>query len=198
MTGTGLSEAQIEERRTEARRRVQQQHTDKVNLQHIEKLNLPHVFSQSCLQCEVCMVPTLTGKPGNVRKLFQSGKSQGILNRLEKSGNCTKNTGKMREFYPKYWKNEEILGSFYFYFFSDFLIEVYLLNRFLYVLNPLNKTPKKYWKMVREYWKSQSENVGTMGLYSSNANRPTGTTSIVFDSRGWFCNFCEKFERLEI
>ena len=28
--------------------------------------------------------------------IFQSGKSQGILNRLEKSGNFTQNTGKLR------------------------------------------------------------------------------------------------------
>ena len=37
----------------------------------------------------------------NLEKLenfFQSGKSQGILNRLEKSGNFTQNAGKMREF----------------------------------------------------------------------------------------------------
>ena len=50
------------------------------------------------------------------------------------------------QFYPKYWKNEEILASSYFSF--DFLIEVYLLNS-------LNKTLKKYWKMERKYWKSQ-------------------------------------------
>ena len=30
--------------------------------------------------------------------IFQSGKSQGILNRLEKSGEITQNTGKVREF----------------------------------------------------------------------------------------------------
>ena len=30
--------------------------------------------------------------------IFQSGKSQGILNRLEKSGKTTQNTGKIREF----------------------------------------------------------------------------------------------------
>ena len=30
-------------------------------------------------------------------KTFQSGKSQGILNRLEKSGNFTQNTGKVRK-----------------------------------------------------------------------------------------------------
>ena len=30
--------------------------------------------------------------------IFQSGKSQGILNRLEKSGKIAQNTGKLREF----------------------------------------------------------------------------------------------------
>ena len=30
--------------------------------------------------------------------IFQSGKSRGILNRLEKSGKITQNTGKLREF----------------------------------------------------------------------------------------------------
>ena len=30
--------------------------------------------------------------------IFQSGKSQGILNRLEKLGKITQNTGKLREF----------------------------------------------------------------------------------------------------
>ena len=58
----------------------------------------------------------------------------------EKSGNFEQ-SGKVREFYPKYWKNEEILASFCFYFFSDFSIEVYLLNS-------LNKTLKKYWTIT--------------------------------------------------
>ena len=57
------------------------------------------------------MVPTLTGK---MRKLFQSGKSLGILNRLEKllgkCGNFTQNAG----------KNGDILGSFYLYFSLNF------------------------------------------------------------------------------
>ena len=43
------------------------------------------------------MVPTWTGKPGIIGKLFQSGKSQGILHRLEKSGKFGQNTGKVRE-----------------------------------------------------------------------------------------------------
>ena len=70
----------------------------------------------SSAQGRVYMAPTWTGKPRKLENFFQSGKSQGILNRLEKSGNFTQNTGKMREFYPKYWKIGEILASFYFYF----------------------------------------------------------------------------------
>ena len=35
---------------------------------------------------------------GKWEGIFQSGKSQGILNRLEKSGKITQNTGKLREF----------------------------------------------------------------------------------------------------
>ena len=68
----------------------------------------------------------------------------------ETSWNFTQNTGK-----------EGILARFYFYFFSDFLIEVYLLNT-------LNKTLKKYWKMEKKIWKSQgnlSENVGTVIVF---------------------------------
>ena len=34
----------------------------------------------------------------NWEGIFQSGKSQGILNKLEKSGKITQNTGKLREF----------------------------------------------------------------------------------------------------
>ena len=47
---------------------------------------------------------TVTGFPLGLENLekwegiFQSGKSQGILNRLEKSGKITQNTGKLREF----------------------------------------------------------------------------------------------------
>ena len=78
------------------------------------------------------MVPTWTGKPW---EKSQSGKSQENLNRLEKS---------------------VILASFYFYFSITFyLIKVYLLSRFLYLLNSLNKTPKNTGK-----WKKVLENVG--------------------------------------
>ena len=100
------------------------------------------------------MVPTWTGKPGKWENIFQSGKSQGILNRLEKSGNCTQNTRKLREVF------------IYYFFFSNFLIEVYLLNRVLYLLNSFNETLKKYWKMENKTGKvreiCQSENVGSM------------------------------------
>ena len=45
------------------------------------------------------MVPTSTGKPGKWEGIFQSGKSQGILSRLEKSENFTQNTRKIRKNY---------------------------------------------------------------------------------------------------
>ena len=43
-------------------------------------------------------VPTRTGKPGKMRRHFPVRESQGILNRLEKSGKITRNTGKIRKF----------------------------------------------------------------------------------------------------
>ena len=48
------------------------------------------------------MVPTGTRNQRNLEKwagIFQSGKSQGILSRLEKSGNFTQNTGKIKKSY---------------------------------------------------------------------------------------------------
>ena len=54
-----------------------------------------------CKHHQCYRVPTRTGKSENLEKwegIFQSGKNQGILNRLEKSGNITQNTGKMRKF----------------------------------------------------------------------------------------------------
>ena len=78
--------------------------------------------------------------------------------RVEKSGNFTQNTGKVREFQPVY----------IFIFFFDFSIEVYLLNRFLYLLNSLNKMLKKYWKMEKSTGKvreiCQFKNVGIMNV----------------------------------
>ena len=56
------------------------------------------------------MVPTSTGK---LEYIFK----------LEKS------TGKVGEFYPKYWKGQGIFASFFKkYFFSIFLMEAHLLN----------------------------------------------------------------------
>ena len=68
----------------------------------------------------------------------------------EKSGNFTQNTGKMRNFYPIYWKSEDILASF-----CIFLVQVPLLNRFFYLLNSANKTPKKF----TGKWKENTGNV---------------------------------------
>ena len=69
-------------------------------------------------------------------------KWENFLSRLEKSGNFTQNTGENREFDPKYWKSEEILASFF-----SLLIEVYLLNKFLYLLSSLNRTLKNTGKL---------------------------------------------------
>ena len=101
------------------------------------------------------MVPTRTRKPGKIEKHFPV---------REKSGNFQK-TGKVREFYPKYWKNEGILlkileklgnfSQFLLDFFPEFLFEVYMLSKFLYLLNSLNKTLKKYWKIEKISWKNR-------------------------------------------
>ena len=58
--------------------------------------------------------------------IFQSGKSQGILNRLEKSGNFEQ-TGKVRENHTKYWKTEEISEKIICYFSMIFKLTVYYL-----------------------------------------------------------------------
>ena len=42
--------------------------------------------------------------------IFQSGKRRGILNRLEKSGNFAQISGKIKDFYIKFWESEGILG----------------------------------------------------------------------------------------
>ena len=55
------------------------------------------------------MVPTRTGKPG---KTEGSGKSQGILLRLEKLGNFTQNTGKNQKNNTlENWKNTGKIGQ---------------------------------------------------------------------------------------
>ena len=57
-------------------------------------------------QLHYYMIPPRTGKPGKRESIFQSGKSQGILLRLEKSGNFTQNIRKIRK--KLYWKIERI------------------------------------------------------------------------------------------
>ena len=74
------------------------------------------VLKVSHLICVLFMVPTWTGK-----------------------------MGKVREFYPKY-REKDIFANFYFYFCADLLIEMYLLNRFLYLLNKTLENGKNYWK----------------------------------------------------
>ena len=65
-------------------------------------------------------------KSGN----FEETGKVGILPKiLEKWGNFTENTGKVKKFQP----------VITYIFFSKFLIQVYSLNRFLYLLNSLNK-----------------------------------------------------------
>ena len=61
----------------------------------------------------------------NGSTVFHSGKSKGILN--------------IRVILPKILEKWGNFSQFYFYHFSDFLTEVYLLNRFLFLLNVLNK-----------------------------------------------------------
>ena len=63
------------------------------------KLNFPFTSEQR-VNNFVCVarVPTRTGKREKWEGIFQSGKSHGILIRLEKSWKITQNTGKLREF----------------------------------------------------------------------------------------------------
>ena len=77
---------------------------------------------------------------GKVREFLTDGKSQGILPKI------LENEGILHKILEKF------LASFYFYFFFDFLIEVYLLNRFLYLLNSFIKHWKNTGKMERKYW----------------------------------------------
>ena len=50
------------------------------------------------VHCSSNRVPTRTGNLEKWEGIFQSGKNEGILNRLEKSGKITQNTGKLGEF----------------------------------------------------------------------------------------------------
>ena len=68
--------------------------------------------------------------------IFQSGKSQGILNRLEKSGKITQNTGKLREFQT----------NIIFYFLVIFKLTVYYFAEMHQIFSYKRKLLKKYWK----------------------------------------------------
>ena len=76
--------------------------------QHVELLQSPNWVTRGC-RTAVTIVTFFdqTGFPLGLENLekwegiFQSGKSQGILNRLEKSGKNSQNTGKLREFQKK-------------------------------------------------------------------------------------------------
>ena len=65
-----------------------------------------HVLRQS--HCESLLLSGLTLRLDKWEGIFQSGKSQGILNRLEKSENHT-----------KYWKPQGISDKYNLSFFSD-------------------------------------------------------------------------------
>ena len=77
-------------------------------LDYIEKLlcgqNLQSSWNVIIMEILINSHAEWTGFPLRLENLekwegiFQSGKSQGILNRLEKSGKITQNTGKLREF----------------------------------------------------------------------------------------------------
>ena len=87
------------------------------------------------------------------------------------TGSTFSSQRKVGEFWT-YWKSNGNLPKVlerrenFSQFFSDCLIKVYLLNRSLHLLNSLNKTLKKYWKMEKNTGKvreiCQSEKVGTM------------------------------------
>ena len=78
--------------------------------------------------------------------IFQSGKSRGILNRLEKSENHT-----------KYWKTEINWDKYYLIFLVIFKWTVHFLVKWIKFSVKKNKTLKKYWKNGQKYWKSQGK-----------------------------------------
>ena len=105
---------------------------------------------------------TLSGFPVRLEKLekwegiFQSGKSQGILNRLEKSGKITQNTGKTSGNFRK------MLCYFLMIFKNELCI--ICLNGSSFQSKQQNI--KKYWKMEKDTGKvsefCQSRKVGTL------------------------------------
>ena len=69
--------------------------------------------------------------------------SDGILNRLEKSGNFIQNTRKFREFLSVFIFNLSLIFNW-----SVFVKQSFVFIKFI------NETLKKYWKMGKKYWKS--------------------------------------------
>ena len=71
------------------------------NVEHLENRTVATI-AQVPSKASLCAVKGSAGFPLGLENLekwegiFQSGKSQGILNRLEKSGKTTQNTGKLR------------------------------------------------------------------------------------------------------
>ena len=70
------------------------------------------------------------------------------MNRLEKSGKITQNTGK-QGISDKYYL------IFLYIIFSDIEIKCVLFAKMYQVFSKENKTLKKYWKIWKKYWKSQ-------------------------------------------
>ena len=77
-----------------------------VRFHYIFKTNWVILRKEKCTQILHInhRVPTQTGKPGKMEKLFPV---------REKSGNFVQ-TGKVREIWTKYWKSQGNLGNFYF------------------------------------------------------------------------------------
>ena len=92
------------------------------------------------------MVPVPTGKWENI---FQPGKSQGILSRLEKSGNFTQNPGKLKIFTQNTGK---IVNFTQFFFFCDLNFAKFLCVNFNWSLKnrtQILENEKKYWNSQR-------------------------------------------------
>ena len=65
----------------------------------------------------------------------------------------------MKTFHPKYWKSEILAFFFFIIFFSDFITEVYVLNRFLDLLN----YQIKHWKNTGNGKKILEKSGGNQG-----------------------------------
>ena len=109
-------------------------------------------------------------------KNWKTWKNEKTFSSQGKSENFEQ-TGKVGEFHPKYWKNEGILpkilekwghfSQFLYYFFLLLLIEVYVLNWFIYFLNSLNaeKILENGKKILEKSWKFVSPKMWEPWLY---------------------------------